>query len=120
MRAMTMTISPEWKRLIVAADASEAIKDETVDALLPPYNRPAWPCRPRVLHTAFHAAWAGREAELAQLAPTLGPALVADVLQGGGHDIAPFAGQSVGLIDGIRPATEIIRGAVTQACEILG
>jgi enoyl-[acyl-carrier protein] reductase II len=114
-----MAISPEWKRMIVAADATQAIKAETVDALLPPYNRPAWPCRPRVLRTAFHDEWAGREEELRQRAPQLGAKLVADVLQGGGHEIAPFAGQTVGLIADIRPAAEIIGAAVAQACEIL-
>jgi nitronate monooxygenase/enoyl-[acyl-carrier protein] reductase II len=114
-----MAISPDWKRLLVAAGAAEAIKDETVDALLPPYNRPAWPCRPRVLRTAFHDEWSGREDELRQRAPELGPALVADVLRGGGHDVAPFAGQTVGLIDDIRPAAEIIQAAVSQARQIL-
>src|SRR5262249_42868124 len=92
-----MAISPDSKRRALEAGAGDAIKDETVDALLPPYNRPAWPCRPRVLHTAFHDEWAGREDELRQRVPELAPGLGADVLAGGGHDIAPFAGQTVGL-----------------------
>jgi hypothetical protein len=114
-----MTIAPEWKRMLVDADATDAIKDEAVDALLPPYNRPHWAARPRVLRTAFHDEWAGREAELAQVAPTLAPALIADVLEGAGHDVAPFAGQTVGLIDDVRPAGEIIHGAVAQAAALL-
>jgi enoyl-[acyl-carrier protein] reductase II len=114
-----MTIAPEWKQMLAGADATDAIKDATVDALLPPYNRPHWAACPRVLRTAFHDEWAGREAELAQLAPTLGPALIADVLQGAGHDLVPFAGQAVGLIDDVRPAGEIIRAAVAEAREIL-
>jgi enoyl-[acyl-carrier protein] reductase II len=114
-----MSIAPEWKRMIVAANATDAIKVELVDELLPPYNRPHWPATPRVIRTAFHDEWTGREQELRKLAPALGGAFVADVLEGGGHEVAPMAGQSAGLIDDIRPAGEIIREAFAQAEDIL-
>jgi enoyl-[acyl-carrier protein] reductase II len=114
-----MSIAPEWKRMIVAAKATDAIKVDAVDELLPPYNRPHWPVTPRVIRTAFHDEWAGREGELRKLAPALGGAFVADILRGGGHAVAPMAGQSAGLIDDVRPAGEIIRDAFAQAEDIL-
>jgi nitronate monooxygenase/enoyl-[acyl-carrier protein] reductase II len=114
-----MSIAPEWKRMIVAAKATDAIKAEAIDELLPPYNRPHWAVTPRAIRTAFHDQWAGREAELRVLAPALGGAFVADVLEGGGHDVAPMAGQSAGLITDVRPAAAIIHDAFAQAEEIL-
>jgi hypothetical protein len=36
-------ISPEWKRMIVAADAAGSVKAELLDVLLPPNNRPHYP-----------------------------------------------------------------------------
>jgi nitronate monooxygenase/enoyl-[acyl-carrier protein] reductase II len=118
-RMIVSAKAAEWKRMIVAAKAADAIKVDAVDELLPPYNRPHWPATPRVIHTAFHDEWTGREEELRKLAPALGGAFVADVLQGGGHEVAPMAGQSAGLIDDIRPAAEIIRDAFAQAEDIL-
>jgi hypothetical protein len=99
-----MAIAREWKDQIVAADAADAIKDAGADVLLPAYNRPHWPTRPRLLRGAFHDRWSGREAELAEQAPELARQVIADVLVGRGHDVLPFAGQSAGLVRDVRPA----------------
>jgi nitronate monooxygenase/enoyl-[acyl-carrier protein] reductase II len=49
----------------------------------------------------------------------IAPGLVADVLEGAGHEVLPFAGQAAGLIHDVRPAGDIIHGAFAQAREIL-
>jgi enoyl-[acyl-carrier protein] reductase II len=72
-----------------------------------------------MLHTEFHAEWAGREQQLAEIAPMIAPGLIADVLEGAGHEVLPFAGQTAGLIKDVRPAAEIIHGAFAEAREIL-
>jgi nitronate monooxygenase/enoyl-[acyl-carrier protein] reductase II len=41
--------------------------------------------------------------------------MIAAILAGDGHEYTPFAGQSVGLIDDILPAAEIIRRTVGEA-----
>jgi NAD(P)H-dependent flavin oxidoreductase YrpB (nitropropane dioxygenase family) len=45
----------------------------------------------------------------------VGPAFLAAVLDGRGHEYLPFAGQSVALIDQVLPAAEILRRVVEEA-----
>ena len=54
-----MAISAEWKRMLVAAEAVDSVKAEYLDAILPPYTRPAYPVVCRVLRTPFHDRWSG-------------------------------------------------------------
>ncbi|WP_433384710.1 NAD(P)H-dependent flavin oxidoreductase [Actinoplanes sp. CA-142083] len=110
-----MRISPAWKRMIVEADAGDAVQAEELEVLLPPYNRPHYPALGRVLRTPFLDEWSGRPAELADRAAELAPVLVREVLGGGGHEYVPFAGQSVGLIHEVRPAGDIVRETVRDA-----
>jgi nitronate monooxygenase/enoyl-[acyl-carrier protein] reductase II len=114
-----MAVSGRWKQMIVDADSRDAVHEELLDALLPPYNRPHWPTAGRVLPTRFAREWAGRADELAARAPEIAPHLVESILSGGGEEYAPFAGQSVGLIHDVRPAAEIVREVVDEAEQIL-
>ena len=41
------------------------------------------------------------------------------ILAGNGHEYTPFAGQSVGLINDILPAAEIVRRTVARAQDAL-
>jgi len=93
------------------------VQAELLDALLPPYNRPHYPALGRVLRTPFLQEWSGRADELAGRAAELGPALVREVLAGGGHERVPFAGQSAGLIHDVRPAGDIVRETVREALD---
>jgi nitronate monooxygenase/enoyl-[acyl-carrier protein] reductase II len=90
-----------------------------LDLLLPPYNRPHYPARARVLRTPFLDEWSGRPDELARHAPELAAQIVKDVLQGGGQEHVPFAGQSAGLISEVLPADRIVAGTVHEAERIL-
>jgi enoyl-[acyl-carrier protein] reductase II len=45
----------------------------------------------------------------------VGPAFLAAVLDGRGHEYLPFAGQSVALVDQVLPAAEILRRVVEEA-----
>lgn len=114
-----MAISPDWKQMIVTARSADALHDEVIDSLLPPYNRPSYPARVRTLPTPFLREWAGREDELVARAATIEPELVAAVRAGGGHDYVAFAGQSAGLVTEIRPAAEIVRDVVAHAEAVL-
>ena len=49
----------------------------------------------------------------------IGPRLLAAVAAGQGHQYAPFAGQSSGLIGEVLPAATIVRRTVEQAESIL-
>ncbi|HEU4842085.1 MAG TPA: hypothetical protein VFT09_11600, partial [Ilumatobacteraceae bacterium] len=49
----------------------------------------------------------------------VGPQLLAAVRAGGGHDLLPFAGQSVALIHDIVPAGQLIARLVDEATAAL-
>ena len=114
-----MAVSPDWKQMIINASSADAVQAPELDAVLPAYNRPHYPALGRVLRTPFLDRWSGRTAELAAVAAELAPTIVAAVLAGGGHDHIPFAGQSVGLIEDVRPAGRIVLDTVREAETIL-
>jgi enoyl-[acyl-carrier protein] reductase II len=114
-----MRVDEAWKRMLIEASSRDAKQDELLDVLLPPYNRPHYPAVGRMLPTAFARRWNGRTEELSARACELAPAIVSSVLAGGGHEYLPFAGQSVGLINEVLPAAEIVHRTWRQASAIL-
>ncbi|MCF6421250.1 MULTISPECIES: nitronate monooxygenase family protein [Amycolatopsis] len=114
-----MAISPEWKQLLVEAGSRDAVHEDLLDVLLPPYNRPRHPAQGRLLRTPFLREWADRRDELPERIGEIGREVVAAVLTGRGHEYLPFAGQSVGLIGDVRPAAQVVRDVVSEAETIL-
>jgi nitronate monooxygenase/enoyl-[acyl-carrier protein] reductase II len=112
-----LAIHDDWKRLVVDADATDAVKAAVVDRLLPPFNRPHDEVLPRVLRTPAVDAWTADPASLD--VATVGPRLLAAIRAGGGHQFAPFGGQSAGLVGDVRPAADIVRDTVAEAARIL-
>ena len=108
--------SDDWKKMIVAADAEDAVQTDALEPIMPPYAMATpWHGRGRMLRTPFLAEWDGRGDELADRADELGTELIAAILAGDGHEYVPFAGQSAGLIGDILPAAEIVRRTVEEA-----
>ena len=106
-------IADEWKRRIVEADALDAVKVANSERVMPPYTRPRSTVEPRALSTPLieqlreHPEW---------LDPAKTGARIRDsLLAGRGDEYLPFAGQSVGLIDEVLPAAEIVRRVVAEA-----
>jgi enoyl-[acyl-carrier protein] reductase II len=114
-----MAVRPEWKAMIVGAESTDARHTPVIDLILPPYNRPHDPARARVLRTPFAEQWGDGPADLAEHVEALTPAILNEILSGGGEDYVPFAGQSVGLIHDIRPARDIIRDSIEAAERII-
>jgi len=113
LAATEMRIADEWKRRIVDADALDAVKVANSERVMPPFNRPGGPAEPRALSTPLiaqlrdHPEWVDPAVTGARLREAL--------LAGRGHEYLPFAGQSVGLIDDVLPAAEIVRRVVAEA-----
>jgi enoyl-[acyl-carrier protein] reductase II len=112
-----LAIADEWKRRIVESDARDAVKVANSERVLPPYTMPGARVEPRAMTTPLiaqlreHPEW---------LDPTtIGPRIRDAVLAGRGHEYLPFAGQTVGLIDEVLPAAEIVRRTVAEAEAIL-
>jgi enoyl-[acyl-carrier protein] reductase II len=106
-------IDDAWKRRIVEADATDAVKVVNSERVMPPYSRPGSRVEPRSLRTPLieqlreHPEWIDPAA--------LGPRIRDSVLAGRGDEYLPFAGQSAGLIDEVLPAAEIVRRVVAEA-----
>jgi len=108
-----MQISQGWKRRIIDAQSQDAVKVVNSDLVMPPYSRPGPPTEPRSLVTELTNTLAN---EPDSIDPTiLGPTLIDAVLHGRGDEYLPFAGQSTGLINDIRPAADIIAITITEA-----
>jgi nitronate monooxygenase/enoyl-[acyl-carrier protein] reductase II len=119
LASVEMAIHDDWKRMLVDADATDAVKAPVVDQLLPPFNRAHDEVMPRVLRTPRLDEWTANPEALAAELPSLGPLLMKAVQAGEGHQYAPFAGQSTGLVHDVRPAADIVRSVVAQAEAVL-
>jgi nitronate monooxygenase len=107
----------EAKRRIVAAGAGD-----TVRGVVPDWSRNImWPApfTGRTLVNEHVRRWTGREVELLQNVGAVSAEYFA-ARAAGNFDIAVvFAGESVGLIHDIPPATEIVERVVTEAEQLL-
>jgi nitronate monooxygenase/enoyl-[acyl-carrier protein] reductase II len=110
-----MTIDPSWKQRIVDAAATDSVKVPHSERVMPPFNLPqtGQPNAPRALRTALIDQL---ESDPDSVDPAvIGPRLVAAVKAGGGHDLVPFAGQSVALVHDVVSADEIMDRLVGEA-----
>ncbi len=112
-------VSADWKQRIVAAESEDAIKLEFADDVIPPPREGGYDVIPRVLRTPFVEEWNRRRDEVKQYAERLRNEVVSAIMQGRGHELTPFTGQTVGLIHDILPAAEIVRRIVVEAEEAL-
>ena len=112
-----MQISQAWKQRIIDARSQDAVKVVNSDLVMPPYSRPGPPSEPRSLVTGLIDTLAN---DPDSIDPTIiGPTLIEAVLNGRGDEYLPFAGQTTGLINHIRPAAEIIATTITEAERML-
>jgi enoyl-[acyl-carrier protein] reductase II len=110
-----MGIREAWKRRIIEADAIDAVKVPDAERVMPPFTMPQVgpPFAPRALRTPLIEQL---ESEPETVDPSVaGPAAVAAIRAGGGEDLLPFAGQSVGLIHEVVPARELVRRLLAEA-----
>jgi enoyl-[acyl-carrier protein] reductase II len=108
-----LAIADAWKRRIVEADALDAVKVANTERVLPPYNLPGARVEPRALRTSLTAQLATHPEWIDPA--SMGPRLRDAVMAGRGDEYLPFAGQSVGLIDEVLPAAEIVSRVVAEA-----
>lgn len=70
---------------------------------------------PRVLRTPFVERWNADREGARNAAAALGQEVVEAIRGGRGHEYRPFSGQTVGMIDDVLPAREIVRSLVEGA-----
>jgi nitronate monooxygenase/enoyl-[acyl-carrier protein] reductase II len=108
-----------WKEAILAAESEDAIRFATWTAIMPPAAESAYDAVPRVLRTPFIDMWRDRPAEAEKQAEQLRGEIFDALRAGKTHELAPFTGQTAGLIDEILPAGEIVRRLATEAEDAL-
>ena len=114
-----MVIDRAWKDRIVVAGALDAVKVPHSERVMPPFTLPqiGVPFAPRALRTELID---NLEADPDSVDPgEVGPQLLAAVRAGGGHDLLPFAGQSVALIHDIAPAAQLIARLIDETTAAL-
>ena len=108
-----MTIDRAWKDRIVAAGALDAVKVPHSERVMPPFTLPQFgvPFAPRVANRADRQP-RGRSRQRRSGRGRTAAARAARA--GGGHDLLPFAGQSVALIHDIAPAGQLIARLIEE------
>ena len=109
-----MGIREAWKGRIIEADAIDAVKVPDAERVMPPFTMPQVgpPFAPRALRTPLIEQL---ESEPETVDPSVAGPAVAAIRAGGGEDLLPFAGQSVGLIHEVLPAQELVRRLLAEA-----
>jgi len=101
----------------LAASGDDTLRTQVMDRA----RQLPWPPRytARVLRNAFTERWHGREGELLGVAASEAEKYRAAWAAGDPDGSNTFVGEVVGLIDGIRPAGELIRGLIAEAERLL-
>lgn len=108
---------PNIKQGVVSASSSDTILTLTYD-IATGFPFPEG-IGDRVVRNRFTEQWHGRERELAEQAPAVGPSVMA-ASRAGDTAIAPVrAGEGAGLIQAVEPAGEILRRIVAEAEAVL-
>jgi nitronate monooxygenase len=81
-----------------------------------------WPPRftSRLLRGGFTDRWDGREAELQQVAASVGQQWVDGYATGDIGRASPLVGEAVGLIAAIEPAAVVVKRIAAEAAALLG
>jgi enoyl-[acyl-carrier protein] reductase II len=112
-------VPESWKRRIAEARSDDAVKVEFADLVFPPTPAGGYSVTPRVLRTPFVDEWNAKPEQAAASAERLREELGTAIAERRPHELIPFSGQTVGLIDEVLPAGEIVRRIVAEAEEVL-
>jgi nitronate monooxygenase/enoyl-[acyl-carrier protein] reductase II len=113
------TVSNEWKRAIVAAEAEDAVKAEIWDKIFPKPGGGAFDVVPRSLRTRFIEAGLGGDDVMAADAERLQGEIWTAIAEERMEDFVPFTGQSAGMIRDVRSAARIVEELIVVAEETL-
>ena len=85
-------------------------------------RRLPWPSRftARVLRSQFTDDWEGREAELKQVAGSVGQQWVDGYATGDTDRASPLVGEAIGLIGAIEPAAVVVKRIAAEAAHLRG
>ena len=108
-----------WKQAIVGARSEDAVRLDFWPEVFRTPGANAYEVAPRSLHTPFTDRWLGRSDDARKEAGALQAEVMGALREGRVADVAPFTGQTAGLIADVRPAAEIVRTLVAEAEDAL-
>jgi nitronate monooxygenase/enoyl-[acyl-carrier protein] reductase II len=109
-----------WKERIVGARSEETVRAGFAEHVFPPVGPGGYPgTTPRVLRTGWVERYNADPEQARADRERLAAELIEAVRGGRGDELVPFTGQTVGLIDSVEPAREIIEEMVFGAEELL-
>ncbi len=111
-------ISEKWKQAILSSESEDAIKVEFWNDIFPA-NPKAYNVTSRAIRTPFIEEWQTQRDAAKEKAEDLRGAISTAMKQNRMEEFVPWAGQTVGLIDEILPAAEIVRKIASQSEEVL-
>lgn len=104
-----------WKQAIVSAESEEMIKVQVWPDIFPLPGGSAYDVAPRAMRTSFITDLHQRQAEIKGAAGQIREELLTALHQGRLHELAPFTGQTAGMVHDILPAAEIVCRIVAEA-----
>ena len=113
-------VDNEWKRRILEARSEDSVRALFAEHVFPPVGAGGYEGKtPRVLRTEWVDRYnADPDAVIADR-EGLAAELVEAVKGGRGHELVPFTGQTVGMIDSVLPAGEIVVQMTSEAERLL-
>jgi enoyl-[acyl-carrier protein] reductase II len=113
-------IPEEWKRRILEARSEDTVRAVFAEQVFPPVGPGGYEGKtPRVLRTDWIERYNADPETVVAERERLSAELVKAVKEGRGHELVPFTGQTVGMIDSVESAGEIVVQMVVQAEELL-
>jgi nitronate monooxygenase/enoyl-[acyl-carrier protein] reductase II len=112
-------IDGSWKQRIVGSASEDTVKVEFADVVFPPRPPQGYDVAPRVLRTPFVDEWSARPEAARESADQLRSELNRAIAEGRAHELIPFTGQTVGLIDDVLSVADIVHSIVSEAEAVL-
>jgi nitronate monooxygenase/enoyl-[acyl-carrier protein] reductase II len=119
MAAAESTVPDGYKQAILTAHSEDTVKVAFADSVFPPEDEGGFGTVPRSLRTPFVERGNADPAAVARDAERWREELTSAVAEGRGHEVAPLAGETAGMVDAIEPVGEIVDSMVREAAEAL-
>jgi len=104
-----------WKQAILAAQSEDAIIADVFNDIIPLPGTGGYGTVPRAIRTPFIEKWQGDRDGAREHAGELRVQVRAAIPEARFHEFVPFAGQTVGMINDVLPAGEIVRKMAAEA-----
>ena len=119
MAAAESTVPDGYKQAILAARSEDTVKVAFADAVFPPEDEGGFGTIPRSLRTPYVDRGNADPAAVERDAERWREELMEAVAAGRGYEVAPFGGETAGMVHAVEPVRDIVESMVRDAAEAL-